>query len=188
MFGQRLCKGLLRLFGWKWEALAPDYDKCVLVVAPHTSNWDFIMGKLGYTALGRNANFVIKQEWMKGPLGWFFDKLGGIGVDRSKPSHFTDQMAEIYRTRKRFNIAITPEGTRKPNPKWKKGFYHIAIKAGVPIVLVKIDYKKKLMSLFGVFEPTGNESADIFAIQQLYKEVTPKNPANFILPEKPLVK
>jgi 1-acyl-sn-glycerol-3-phosphate acyltransferase len=188
MFAQRLCQCILRLSGWKWEASVPDLDKSVLVVAPHTSNWDFIMGKLGYTALGRNANFVIKQEWMKGPLGGFFKKIGGIGVDRSKANHFTDQMAELYLTRERFNIAITPEGTRKANPKWKKGFYHIALKAGVPITMVKIDYGTKTLSLFHTFKPTGDEQADIWAIQQLYKGVVAKHPEKFVLPEKPLVK
>ena len=163
-------------------------DKCVICVAPHTSNWDFIMGKLGYTALGRNANFVIKQEWLKGPAGGLLTKLGGIGVDRSKPSQFTDQMAELYRTRTKFNLAITPEGTRKANPKWKKGFYHIAMKAQVPIALVKIDYAKKEMILFDVFTPTGDEQADIFAIQQKYAGVTAKYPEKFVLPTKPLVK
>ncbi len=188
MFGQGLCKGILRLFGWKWEALVPDLDKCVVCVAPHTSNWDFIMGLLGYTAAGRFSHFVIKQEWIKGFVGKLLTKLGGIGVDRTKPSAFTDQMAELIKTRGKFHLGITPEGTRKANPKWKKGFYHIAVKANVPITLVKIDYGKKLMSIFEVFEPTGNEQADIFAIQQKYVGVTAKNPKNFVLPSKPLVK
>ena len=188
MFGQGLCKGILRLFGWKWDAKVPNLDKCIVCVAPHTSNWDFIMGKLGYTALGRNANFVIKQEWMKGFPGWVLAKLGGIGVDRGKPSSFTDHMAELYRTREKFNLAITPEGTRKPNPKWKKGFYHIAMKANVPINLVRIDYKKKEMCVFDVFVPTGDEQADIFAIQQKYVGVTACHPENFVLPTKPIVK
>jgi 1-acyl-sn-glycerol-3-phosphate acyltransferase len=157
-------------------------------VAPHTSNWDFVMGKVGYTALGRNANFVIKKEWMKGLPGWLLAKMGGIGVDRSKPSFFTDYMAKMYKSRAKCNVAITPEGTRKPNPKWKKGFYHIAVKAEVPIVLVKIDYGKKLLSVFEVFEPTGDEQADIFAIQQKYTGVTACHPENFVLPTKPIVR
>jgi len=176
---QKFAQICLKLMGWKYEALTPDFKKSILLVAPHTSNWDFMMGKLAYTALGRNANFVIKNEWMNGPLGFIFKKLGGIGVDRHNATHFTDQIAEIYNTRDRFNLAITPEGTRKRNPKWKKGFYHIAIKAKVPIVLVVIDYKKKDMSLFDVFTPTGDEHADIKAIQQKYKGATGKHPDQF---------
>jgi 1-acyl-sn-glycerol-3-phosphate acyltransferase len=176
---RKIAQVLLNLMGWKYEALTPDFDKSILLVAPHTSNWDFLMGKLAYTALGRNANFVIKNEWMKGPAGLLLKKLGGIGVDRSKANRFTDLIADLYRTRDRFNLAITPEGTRKRNPKWKKGFYHIALKAQVPIVLVKIDYKEKYMALFEVFTPTGDEQADIKAIQQKFKGVTAKYPENF---------
>lgn len=180
---QKISQILLRLMGWKYEALTPDFDKCILLVAPHTSNWDFLMGKIGYTAMGRNANFVIKREWLVWPVGILFKKLGGIGVDRDKANHFTDQIAEIYRTRDKFSLAITPEGTRKRNPKWKKGFYHIAMKAQVPIVLVKIDYKEKYMALFEVFTPTGDEHADIKAIQQKYKGVTGKYPDQFSIGE-----
>ena len=176
---QKISQFILRLKGWKYEVLTPDFDKCILLVAPHTSNWDFLMGKLGYTAMGRNANFVIKKEWTKGFIGFFIKKLGGIGVDRSKPTNFTDQIAEIFKTRDKFSLAITPEGTRKRNPKWKKGFYHIAMKAQVPIVLVVIDYKKKYMALFDVFTPTGNEQADIKAIQQKYKGASGKYPDQF---------
>jgi 1-acyl-sn-glycerol-3-phosphate acyltransferase len=183
MFGQNLCKAILKIAGWKCTASVPNFDKCILVVAPHTSNWDFVMGKLGYTAMGRNANFVIKQEWLKGPLGWMLKKIGGVGVDRSKASHFTDQIAEVYKNSERFSIAITPEGTRKRNPKWKKGFYHIAMKANVPIVLVKIDYGKKELNLFQVFEPTGDEHADLRSIQQLYKGTVAKHPAQFAIQE-----
>lgn len=170
---------LLKLMGWKCEALTPDFDKSILLVAPHTSNWDFIMGKLGYTALGRNANFVIKREWTKGLFGPLIKSLGGIGVDRSKANRFTDQIADLFKTSKTFNLAITPEGTRKRTTKWKKGFYHIALKAEVPIVLVRIDYGKKEMSLFEVFHPTGDEHADMKTVQQKYKGVTAKHPSQF---------
>jgi len=176
---QRLAQFFLTLFGWTYSAVTPDFKKCVLVVAPHTSNWDFLWGKLGYTAMGRNANFVIKKEWMIWPIGGILRKLGGIPVDRTKISHFTDQIAEIYHSREVFNIAITPEGTRKRNPRWKRGFYHIAVKANVPIVLVKIDYGQKHMSLFDVFTPTGDESADVKAIQEKFRGAVAKHPENF---------
>jgi len=176
---RKIAQLLLNLMGWKYEALTPDFDKCILLVAPHTSNWDFLMGKLGYMAMGRKANFVIKKEWMVWPIGILVKKIGGIGVDRSKANRFTDQIAEIYQKSEQFSLAITPEGTRKRNSKWKKGFYHIAIKAQVPIVLVKIDYKEKYMALFEVFTPTGDEQADIKAIQEKYKGVTGKYPDQF---------
>jgi 1-acyl-sn-glycerol-3-phosphate acyltransferase len=179
MISKKIAGFILNILGWECEALTPDFDKCVLVVAPHTSNWDFPLGELGYAVMGRTANFVIKEEWMTGPIGILFRKLGGIGVDRKNPSHFTDHVADIFRSQKTFRLAITPEGTRKRNPKWKKGFYHIAIKAQVPIVLVKIDYKEKKMSLFDVFTPTGDEAADIKAIKQRYKGATARHPDQF---------
>ncbi|NLE31819.1 MAG: acyltransferase [Bacteroidales bacterium] len=177
---QGIARFMLKVCGWTCSAHTPDYKKSVLVVAPHTSNWDFVWGKLGYTALGRNANFVIKQEWINVPvLGYLLKKMGGIPVDRSKVSHFTDHIAELYRQREAFNVAITPEGTRKRNPRWKRGFYHIAIKAQVPIILVTIDYGKKHMSLSAEFTPTGDEHADIKAVMNHFKDITPKHPENF---------
>lgn len=180
---QKIAQFILKMIGWKYEALTPDFDKCIIVVAPHTSNLDFLMGKIAYTALGRNANFVIKKEWLKGPIGFILKKMGGIGVDRSKANRFTDEIAEIYRTRDKFSMAITPEGTRKRNAKWKKGFYHIAMKAQVPIVLVKIDYKEKYLGLFEVFTPTGDEHADLKTIQQKYRTVTARHPEQFSIGE-----
>lgn len=179
MIKQIIAKKILDLMGWKYEILTPNFDKCLLVVAPHTSNWDFLMGKLFYAAVDRDSNFVIKKQWMAWPFGYFIRKMGGIPVDRSKVNRFTDQVADIFKTRKKFNLAITPEGTRERNPKWKKGFYHIAIKAEVPIVLVQVDYKKKYMALFEVFTPTGDEAADMKAIMQKYKGVTAKYPDQF---------
>lgn len=179
MIGKKIAQIILSIIGWKCEVLTPDFDKCVLVVAPHTSNWDFILGELGYTAIGRKANFVMKKELMVGLPGIFLRKLGGIAVDRKNPSHFTDHIADIFRTEKTFRLAITPEGTRKRTPKWKKGFYQIALKAQVPMILIKIDYKEKKMSLFEVFTPTGDEAADIKAIKLRYKGVTAKYPDQF---------
>ncbi|MGE4433413.1 MAG: lysophospholipid acyltransferase family protein [Bacteroidales bacterium] len=183
MFMQKLAQAILKAFGWTYEAKTPYFMKSVLVVAPHTSNWDFIMGKLGYLALGRDAHFVIKKDWMVWPIGILFRKMGGIPVDRSRANKFTDQIAGIYKSRERFNLAITPEGTRKRNPRWKRGFYHIALKANVPIVLVKIDYGTKHMCVCEVFTPTGDEAADMHAIQQRYKDVVAKHPAQFSIGE-----
>lgn len=177
---QGIARFILKVCGWTCSAHTPNYKKCVLVVAPHTSNWDFVWGRLGYTALGRSANFLIKQEWMKVPVfGFLLKKLGGIPVDRSKASHFTDQIAALFQQLDEFNLAITPEGTRKRNPRWKRGFYHIALKSQVPIVLVTIDYASKHLSLSAEFTPTGNEQADIKAVMHHFKDVTPKYPEHF---------
>ncbi len=177
---RKLAQLILRLFGWKFEVNVPDFKQAVIVVAPHTSNWDFLLGKLGYTAMGRFAYFAIKKEWIEIPvIGALLKKIGGIPVDRSKASHFTDQIANLFQNDPNFCIAITPEGTRKLNPRWKRGFYHIAVKAGVPIALVKIDYGKKVLSLFEMFQPTGDEHADIKAVKEKFRGVVAKHPENF---------
>lgn len=132
-----------RLLGWKTNVTVPNYDKCVICAAPHTTNLDLFIGKLFYGAIGRKTSFMMKKEWFFFPLGFFFKAVGGIPVDRSRKTSLVDQMVHKFAEYKKFNLAITPEGTRKANPNWKKGFYFIALKAQVPIVLIGIDYSKK---------------------------------------------
>ena len=135
-----------RLLGWKTRLEVPNYDKCVICAAPHTSNWDLFIGKLFYGSLGRKACFMMKKEWFFFPLGIFFKAIGGIPVNRDKRTSMVDQMAERFANSTQFHLAITPEGTRKANPEWKKGFYYIALKAQVPIILIGVDYPSKTIS------------------------------------------
>ncbi len=130
--------------GWKLGPVdGVDLPKCIVCVAPHTSNWDFIVGKLFYTSIGCNAGFLIKKEWFFFPFNLLFNWLGGVPVDRGKRTSVTDQMVERFKTSERFQLAVTPEGTRKRAKDWKKGFYFIALKANVPIVVAYFDYGKK---------------------------------------------
>lgn len=173
-------KFCLKIAGWSWNLSVPDYPKSVICVAPHTSNWDFIIGKLFYMAVGRNANFLIKKDWFFFPLNYFFKSIGGIPVDRSKNNSLVDQLVEVAQTEPRFNVAITPEGTRKKNKNWKKGFYYIALKAHVPIVLAVLDYQQKKIIMEETFIPTGDESADLLAIKQYFQKYAgPKYPELF---------
>lgn len=135
-----------RILGWKTNVTVPDYDKCVITAAPHTSNWDLFIGKLFYGAIGRKTCFMMKKEWFFFPLGLIFKAVGGIPVDRGRKTSLVDQMAARFARSKKFQLAITPEGTRKANPNWKKGFYFIALKAQVPIVMIGIDYTTKTIS------------------------------------------
>jgi len=152
-----------------------------LVVAPHTSNWDFVVGKLAYNALGREGNFLIKKEWFRFPFNYFFKAIGGIPVDRGKRQRMTEAIIDLFSERDHFCLGITPEGTRKPNARWKRGFYHIAINAKVPIVLVKLDYGNKCVTLFRVFHPSGDEEADIRAVKEAYRGVRAKHPKQFLI-------
>ncbi|MDR2495918.1 MAG: 1-acyl-sn-glycerol-3-phosphate acyltransferase [Tannerellaceae bacterium] len=174
-----ISKCLLRLAGWRKGTLGEYVPKCVICVAPHTSNWDLIIGKLAYCSVGRKAHFLIKKEWFVFPLNLLFKWLGGIPVDRSRNSSITDRMAKMIAQHSNFHLAVTPEGTRKMADEWKRGFYYIAIKANVPILLAYIDYLKKEVGVKCLFYPTGNADADISAIRACYEGVTARHPRNF---------
>ncbi len=170
-----------KLLGWHTNVTIPDYDKCVICAAPHTTNFDLLIGKLFYGALGRRTSFMMKKEWFFFPLGCFFKAIGGIPVNRNRKNSLVDQMAQRFSVRKKFHLAITPEGTRKPNPDWKKGFYYIALKAKVPIVLIGIDYEKKLITATKAITPSGNFDKDIQEIKAYFKCFKGKHPENFVI-------
>lgn len=168
-----------RLLGWKTNVTVPNYDKCIVCAAPHTSNLDLFIGKLYYGAIGRKTSFMMKKEWFFFPLGLLFKAVGGIPVDRGRKSSLVEQMARKFATSKYFHLAITPEGTRKANPNWKKGFYHIALQAQVPIVLVGIDYPSKTISCTKAVMPSGDMEKDMREIKLYYKDFRGKHPENF---------
>ena len=168
-----------RLLGWKTNVTVPNYDKCVICAAPHTSNWDLFIGKLFYGAIGRKTSFMMKKEWFFFPLGLIFRAIGGIPVNRGRKSSLVDQMTEKFANSKHFHLAITPEGTRKSNPNWKKGFYFIALKAQVPIMLIGIDYPTKTITSTKAIMPTGDFEKDMHEIKLYFKDFRGKIPENF---------
>ncbi|HLP03906.1 MAG TPA: lysophospholipid acyltransferase family protein [Paludibacter sp.] len=176
---QELSKWLLKKAGWKAVITIDEPAKSVICVAPHTSNWDFIIGKLFYWSLNRQSSFLMKKSWFFFPLGYVLRNMGGIPIDRSLKTSVTEQMAEVFNTRSYFHLAITPEGTRKKVDKWKMGFYYIALKANVPIQLAYIDYKKKEMGIAGMIFPTGDEKADLHEIRSFYQDVAARFPDKF---------
>lgn len=173
---------ILRWMGWKVVVSVPDYPKCIICVAPHTSNMDFIIGKLAYSSIGRDAGFLMKSSWFFPPLGWFFKSIGGVPVERKKKRHsLVEILVERFRESSKLAIAVTPEGTRSRNPKWRTGFLEIARQADVPIVLAKLDYGTKTASMTDVFYPTGNVENDMKAIKDCYRGVTARYPENFAI-------
>lgn len=170
-----------KIMGWKVIDPFPVIPKCVLAVAPHTSNWDFVVGKLAYNSLGRQANFLIKAEWFFFPFNIIFSKMGGIPVNRDRKESLTNKLAKEFKVRKWMHLGITPEGTRKPVKEWKKGFYFIALNAKVPILLIGLDYGKKEARVLDMFYPTGNYEVDILKIKESFKDIEAKKPENFIL-------
>lgn len=157
------------VMGWRVDVTVPKRDKCILCVAPHTSNWDFILGELYYTSIGRKAGFLMKKEWFKGPLGTLFRRIGGIPVFRSKQVSLTDQLASAAQESAYFNLAVTPEGTRSRVETWKRGFYYIALKAGIPIQLYVIDAKHKTVRCTKEIFPTGDVETDMRTIMDYYR-------------------
>ena len=165
--------------GWALDVTEAHPDKCIICLAPHTSNWDFIIGQLYARAEGMKANFLMKKEWFFWPLGPIFRRLGGIPVWRSKHNSMTDNLAQTALQRQTFQLCITPEGTRARTTEWKKGFYYIALKAGIPILLYGIDYRDKLISCTKTIVPDGNIEAQMREIKEYYKDFIGKKPQNF---------
>lgn len=170
-----------KLLGWKANVTVPNYDKCVICAAPHTTNLDLFIGKLFYGALGRKTSFMMKKEWFFFPLGPIFKAVGGIPVDRGRKTSLVDQMADHFSKCPKFHLAITPEGTRKANPNWKKGFYYIALKAKLPIVLIGIDYPSKTISATKAIIPTGDIEKDMKEIKLYFKDFKGRHPDQFTI-------
>jgi 1-acyl-sn-glycerol-3-phosphate acyltransferase len=170
---------VLRLRGWEIEGAFPDTPKFVLIVAPHTSNWDFPVGLMAMFSLRLRLSYLAKHTLFWFPLGPFMRWVGGIPVDRSVHADRVKDAIEEFGRHDRLILVVTPEGTRKKVPRWKTGFYHVAVGAGVPIVPVSFDYTRKVITLWPAFTPTGDIEADIEKLQAIYKREMAKRPENF---------
>ncbi len=170
---------LLRLAGWNVEITVPDYPKCIICVAPHTSNWDFILGELAYLSVGRKAGFLMKEAWFFWPLGCLFRAIGGIAVPKVKGSHLSDFIIQRFKSARRMQLAITPEGTRSRVCRWRTGFLHIAHEAEIPIVLGAIDAAHKHIMITEEFIPCGNMDEDMQRIKAYYKPFQGIHPEKF---------
>lgn len=178
---RKLASFILKLFGWKIDEHTPKgVKKCVIAVGPHTSNCDFIIGRLAFAHYGVNARFLIKKELFFPPLGWILKSMGGIPVDRKKNNNMTEYAAGLFEKYDTLFLVFTPEGTRSYNPNWKKGFYYIAQKANVPIYICYMDYEKKIGGFHSLFHPTGDVEADIEYIKSVLSQYKGRNPENGI--------
>jgi len=168
-FLRLLSNSIMRLFGWRVDGTLPDLPKYVIIGAPHTSNWDFILFLGIIFRLRINVSYMGKVELFRSPLGWFFYYCGGIPVDRSKSTGLVEQTVEACEKANQFILVIAPEGTRHGVKEWKRGFYHIAKGAGIPIVMAKVDGKHKTVHVGQIFHPTEDMEADMNAIQDAFK-------------------
>jgi len=170
-FLRLLANLILRLAGWRVDGKLPDIPKFILVGAPHTSNWDFVLFLGIVFHLKANVKFMGKAELFRRPLGWFFYWCGGIPVDRKKSTGLVEQMVDACNKSENFILTIAPEGTRHGVKEWKRGFYHIAKGAGIPLVMAKVDGRHKTVRVGQMFHLSGDAEADIKSIQDLFKGV-----------------
>jgi len=179
----------LKFSGWK-AALNPPIEaqKCVLIAAPHTTNWDTYYLRLGMWALDIPMKFTIKDDWTKFPFGLVMKPLGGLGINRGSNSKtrvsYVDQMVNVIKERDSIAMVIAVEGTRSLRTKWKMGFYHTALKAGVPICFGYLDYQKKEAGIGGALHPSGDIDADMKIISEFYRDIKGKYPEKFSLDER----
>lgn len=172
---------LLEASGWKLEGTVPKVDRCVALGVPHTSNWDGVLMLALAASAGIDMAFMIKDDWLRGPMGPIMRKLGAIGIDRSRANNVVQAMIDELRSRDRLWLVIPPEGTRKRASHWKSGFYHIALGADVPVVPGYLDYRRKRMGLGAPIHLTGDVGADMDRIRAYYAEVAPtaQSPSDF---------
>ena len=179
---KRLCNKIL--FGWlrfTETVTEPLPDKCIIALAPHTSNWDFIIGNLYSRATGFHSDFLMKKEWFFWPMGILMRRLGGIPVYRSKQMRSTDIIAERAKEARKFRLCITPEGTRKAQPEWKKGFYYIALKAEIPILLYGLDFEERRIVCTKTIIPNGDIDAQMQEIKDYYSNFKGLYPEKFVI-------
>lgn len=164
----RICGLILRLGGWRLVYPPPPGPKVLVILYPHTSNWDFILAMLAIGALGLPASWAAKDTLFTGPLGGLFRALGGVPVNRRERTGFVGQMAEEFRRRERFTLALAPEGTRSRRDHWKSGFYRLAEAARVPVGLGYIDYPRRELGVALWLETCNDPTRDMERIRAVY--------------------
>ena len=166
-----------KLLGWTVDGKNLEgVKKAVIIVIPHTSNWDFPIGLWIRKALNKDIKFIAKDSLFKAPFGGLFRSLGGYPVDRSGNLNFVDSVVRIFNNHDEFLISLAPEGTRKKVEKLKTGFYYIALEAKVPIIMCKFDWKNRKADFAPPFNPSGNYDQDLILIQDYFQGVEGKNP------------
>ncbi len=166
----------MRLFGWRVDGKLPTLPKFVLIGAPHTSSWDFVLFLGVIFTLRANVKFMGKAELFRPPFGWFFYYCGGVPVDRKKPGRLVEQMVAACNESSQFILTIAPEGTRHKVKEWKRGYYHIAKGAGIPIVMAKVDGKQKTVHVGQTYHLTGDAEADMKAVTDAFEGLVGINP------------
>lgn len=167
------------LTGWRFEGEVPNVRKMVLIVAPHTSNWDFPVGLQAKLAMRFGGTFIGKHTLFRWPLGILMRWLGGIPVNRAAAGGLVGEVAGLLRAADRMTVVLAPEGTRRRVEQWKSGFYRIALEAGVPILPVGFDYSRRVVFFAPLYQPTGDYEKDLRALRAHYRPEMGFRPANY---------
>lgn len=188
---ENLAEKALKLMGWETDNHWPEnLSQCVMIAAPHTSNWDALYARLALKVLGVNVRLTIKDSYMQFPLGPFVRAMGGIGIDRRpkqagepRPS-MVQVMTDLFKQHPELVMLVTPEGTRARQEQWKTGFYYVAVNAGVPIALAYMDYEQKKAGVGKIIHPTGNFEEDMAEIMDFYAGIQAKFPKEFSVDQR----
>ena len=169
---------LMALIGWRIVGEKPADKKCVIIGAPHTSNWDFVLFVMYAFIYGVDIHWMGKQALFPRPFRRLMVWLGGIPIDRSRAHSVVSQMVDYFESVEQLTVLITPEGTRSKVERWKMGFYHIAVQAKLPIYLGFVDRDSRSIGIGSRFQPTGDADADMETILAFYRDKRGINPHN----------
>lgn len=175
----------LRLLGWRVTGTFPDTAKFVVIVAPHTSNWDFVIGILAYLAIDIDAAWLGKHSIFRWPFGPILRGVGGIPVDRESPHSVVQRSVDEFNRRERLVLGLAPEGTRRRVSAWRSGFYHIAMGARVPIVTASLDFAEKELAVGPTYWPTGDYAADLAQLAGRFASTSPRHPELYVRAPQP---
>jgi len=170
---------LLKLFGWQIVGELPKEKKYVVIFAPHTSNWDFVIFLLVKIVFKLKLVFIGKHTLFIGPLGWLLRKLGGLPIERSSRHDMVDFIVSEFKQSDEMIFGLSPEGTRKYLDHWKSGFYHIAYKANIPVLCAFLDHSKKQSGFGPLFYLSKDKYFDLEKISKFYSDKIGMKPENF---------
>jgi 1-acyl-sn-glycerol-3-phosphate acyltransferase len=174
-----LGRAVLAALGWHFEGEIPNLPRCVVIIAPHTSNWDFVIGLAGLLALDLRVTWLGKHQIFRAPFGRLCRGLGGVAVDRAAPGGVVEQAAAVLAPPNSAFLAIAPEGTRRKVERWKSGFWRIARRAGVPILPVAFDFGQRAIVFGEPYAPTSDYATDLAALQQRFSAKMARNPGDY---------
>lgn len=170
---------ILRMCGWTLDRSVQPPNKCVLIAAPHTSNWDFPFALMVCFALRLDVHWMGKATLFPPFFGWLAKWFGGIPVNREQSGNLVQGTIDAFKDAEQLIVIVPPEGTRGKVTRWKTGFYYIAHGAGVPLSLGYLDFKKKIGGVGKIFYPTGDIEKDMVLIKEFYAGFTGKNSQQF---------